>query len=152
MLEQDPETAKEAFHEAAQSFCPSCKRLIRHKEGLEWCQDRQMSEKTLQTRVMARARTRGWRTAHVGKGIAAYDSAGAPIFLTPMPKGWPDLILLKPGEPYPVIAMELKAQRGVVAPEQLEWLELFTACGVPGVIIRPSDLRSGALTGILEGK
>jgi hypothetical protein len=108
-----------------------------------------MSEKTLQQRVIYHAKRRGWTVAHVGRGYVGGDGGQ---FVTQMTPGWPDLVLFKPGAPHPILAMELKRQQGVVADNQLEWLRLFNACGVPGVLIRPKDLRLGVLDAILSQK
>lgn len=156
MLAEDPKAAKEAFHavaEEASPKCPSCKRPIKHREGLEWCQDRQMSERTLQDRVVDRAKRRGWKVAHAGKGWVGDQETGAGQFITPMAPGWPDLMLFNPRmEGYKAIAMELKRQTGEVSDDQWYWINLLNLCGIPCVVIRPSDLREGRVNGILEGR
>lgn len=134
------------------SVCPSCNKPVRHRQGLAWCQDDQMTEADLQKRIMGRAKTRGWFVHHVGKGIATFDSNGNPIFVTTGSPGWPDLLFFKPGMPIPVFAMELKKQAGEVSPEQWVWLRRFNACGVPAVVIRPSHLRDGSVNAILNGR
>lgn len=48
------------------------------------------------------------------------------------------------------MAMELKREQGVVAENQYQWLALFNECGIPAVIIKPSDLREGRLDAILS--
>jgi hypothetical protein len=111
-----------------------------------------MSEKTLQKRVWERARKRGWRIMHVGRGIPAYDEAGNAIWITPADPGWPDLFLLNPKkEPYR-LAIELKREAGVVSPEQVEYLALLNECGIPAIVVRPSDLRLGRVNAVLEGR
>ncbi len=109
-----------------------------------------MSERTLQNRVVDRAKRRGWKVAHAGRGIAAFDKAGNPIFVTPMAPGWPDLFLAHPK--HGAMAIELKKEEGVVEPEQREWLELLNLCGIPAVVIRPSDLREGRVNAILGAR
>jgi hypothetical protein len=69
-----------------------------------------------------------------------------------MAPGWPDLMLFKAGMPSPVVAMELKRERGEVSEDQTFWLELMNDCGLPAVVVRPSDLREGRVTAILEGR
>jgi hypothetical protein len=156
MVVEDPKQAREVFHEVAESaapLCPSCKRPVKHRQGLEWCQDMQMSEATLQDRVRDRAKRRHWVVAHAGKGWVGDQETGAGQFVTPMAPGWPDLMLFKPDMPgHKVVAMELKSQKGEVSPDQWTWIELLNACGIPAVVIRPSDLRSGAVNAILEGR
>jgi hypothetical protein len=115
----------------------------------EQCKDRRMTEKSLQARVIYRAKRRGWVVAHVGRGYVGGDGGR---FVTPMSAGWPDLVLFKPGMPHPVLAMELKREQGVVADLQWDWLALFNECGIPAVIVKPSDLREGRVDAILEGR
>lgn len=113
-----------------------------------------MSERTLQDRVRDRARRRGWVVAHAGKGWVGDEESGTGQYVTPMLPGWPDLFLMNermaPGRR--AVAMELKREDGVVDDKQLEVLRLLNACGIPAVIIRPSDLREGRVNAILEGK
>lgn len=73
--------------------------------------------------------------------------------ITPMSPGWPDLMLFNADmHGHKVFAMELKRETGIVSTDQMNWLTLMNRCGIPAVVIRPSDLRSGAVTAILEGK
>lgn len=97
------------------------------------CTDRQLSESKLQQRVVYRAKKYGWRTAHAGKGLLGN------VWATPMAPGWPDLTCVKAG--HYVIFIELKSEKGKLAPEQVEWLELLNKTGNFGIVIRPSDLR-----------
>lgn len=105
--------------------------------------DRVMLEKTLQARVLYRARKYGWKTAHAGRGIIG---AHANV-LTPMSSGWPDLMLFR--EPR-VMAWELKRQTGRLSPDQIEWQSLMNACGIPAITIRPSHLREGVVDRLLR--
>lgn len=107
-----------------------------------------MSERTLQDRVVGRAKTRGWKVAHAGRGIAAFDKQGNPVFVTPMSKGWPDLFMVNSRQGR-AMAIELKREDGVVEPEQVEWLQLLNIAGIPAVVIRPSQLRDGTVNAIL---
>lgn len=157
MLESDPEAAREAFRvQAARDapLCPSCLKPVKHRKGLEWCQDHEMSEAVLQTRVRQRAKTRGWKVMHVAKAIGAFDANGNEIWLTPADEGWPDLFLMNPRMPEGrrAIAMELKRQDGTVTEAQQAYLLLLNACGIPAVVVRPQDLREGRVNAILEGK
>jgi hypothetical protein len=106
-----------------------------------------MSESTLQSRVVGRAQRKGWVVKHVGKGIAAYDKAGNPIYVSTA-KSFPDLFLLHPKQRR-VMAIELKKQKADYEPGQLEYLQLLNLCGIPAVTIRPSDLRDGTVAAIL---
>ena len=98
---------------------------------------------------MGRAKRRGWTVAHVGKGFVG--GAGGQ-FVTPMPAGWPDLFLLnRDVAPYRM-ALELKRELGVVDEKQWFWIELMKDCGIAAHIIRPSDIRSGFVNRLLEGR
>lgn len=146
-LAHDEKAAKATFRAEAALHCPHCG--VKHRTITpDQCADRRMSERTLQDRVVDRAKRRGWKVAHAGKGIAAFDRAGAPVFVTPMSKGWPDLFMAHEGMQR-VMAIELKREEGEVEPEQWEWLQLLNICGIPAVVIRPSDLREGRVNAIL---
>lgn len=54
--------------------------------------------------------------------------------------GFPDLVLIRP--PHQIIVAELKTETGRVTPEQRRWLDLFTGCGIPAFVWRPSDVQS----------
>lgn len=153
MVALDPEGAKEAFHAVAESsapVCPSCQKPVKHRKGVDWCFDNEMSEKTLQNRIRDRATRRGWKVVHIGKAVPAYDEAGRPIWVTSAPEGWPDLVLFKPTAARSVIAMELKKQNNEPTEAQLEWLALLNACGIPAMVIKPIDLREGRVSAILD--
>jgi len=107
-----------------------------------------MSEKTLQDRIVGRAKRRGAKVAHAGRGIAAFTATGEPIFVTPMAKGWPDLFILfeKAGKS---LVIECKKEAEDPTDEQIGWLHAFNACGIPAVVVRPSDLREGRVDAIL---
>jgi hypothetical protein len=106
-----------------------------------------MTEKALQTSVLGRARRRGWKTAHAGRlWLPGKDGDGQ--WLTPMAKGWPDVTLAK--ENHRLIFMEFKRELGEVDEDQWVWLRLLNQTGNFAVIIRPSDLRTGKVTAILN--
>lgn len=153
ILKDDPEGAKEAFAAVGRAkapICPSCKKPIRHRGGVDWCIDHRMSEKTLQSRIVDRGKRRGWDFKHVGKGIAAFDAAGNPIFVSTA-KSFPDLFGLNRAQRR-VLAIECKKEDGEYEEGQLEYLQLLNWCGVPAVVIRPSQLRDGTLNAILESE
>ncbi len=136
---------------ASPPSCPHCGK--RHRTITpDQCSDRAMSESVLQTRVVGRAKRRGWVVAHAGRGWVGDQETGEGQFVTPMAPGWPDLMLFNPKAVYPVVAMELKREDGEVSEEQERWLALMNACGVPAVVVRPSDLREGRVNAILSGK
>ncbi len=128
--------------------CGNCGVRHRTKTTVE-CIDGNMSEKVLQDRVFARAKRKGWKVAHAGRGIAAFDREGKPIFVTAMARGWPDAFMLNPRHDPPVLVIEFKRQDGVVEPDQLEWLAMMNECGIPAVVIRPEQLRDGTVKAIL---
>jgi hypothetical protein len=109
-----------------------------------------MSEAALQKSIVGRAKRRGWKVAHAGRGIAAFDSEGNPVFVTAMSKGWPDLFLAHPK--LGAMAIECKKEGGIVEPEQQEWLQLLNLCGIPSFVIRPSHLRDGRVNVILGSR
>lgn len=142
MVQSDPTTAKEAFKAAAAAFCPHCG--VKHRVLTpDQCVDRRMTEKTLQNRVVARAKKRGWDVKHVGKGLTGADGVWVSTA-----KGFPDLFMLH-GEQRRVLAIELKREQGEYEPGQLEYLRLLNQCGIPAVTIRPSQLRDGTVNAIL---
>jgi len=108
-----------------------------------------MSEKTLQDRVVGRAKRRGWTVAHAGKGLVGDISAGEGRFVTQMSPGWPDLTLAKAG--HRLLFIELKRQQGETSEEQWFWLRLLNNCGARAIIVTPADLREGRVNAILNG-
>jgi hypothetical protein len=157
MIEEDPKAAKEAFAAVAKANaepCPSCGKVIRHRKGLDWCRDDQMSERTLQDRIVDRAKRRGWTVAHAGKGWVGNHETGEGQFITPMMKGWPDLFLMNPTTKaaYKVFFIECKDQSGQPDEDQVRVMKLLIACGIKGAVLRPSDLREGRVNAILDGR
>lgn len=147
MVKADPKGARKAFAAVVADFCPH--HNVRHRTITpDQCADRRMSERTLQDRVVDRAKRRGWKVAHAGRGIAAFDKEGSPVFVTPMSTGWPDLFMVNERQQR-ALAIELKREEGELSPEQVEWLQLLNLCGVPAVVIRPSQLRDGTVNAIL---
>lgn len=127
------------------SECSNCG--VRHRSlTVGECIDRTMSEKTLQSRVVDRARRRGWKVAHAGRAWVGDKESGQ--FVTPMSKGWPDLTLAKEG--HHLIFLELKREQGTVDDDQWVWLRLLALTGNKAAIIRPSDLREGRVKEILD--
>lgn len=107
-----------------------------------------MSERTLQDRVLYRARKYGWKVAHAGRGQVSESPDGTPLWVTPMAEGWPDLSCFKAGNR--PIFMELKREQGEVSDAQVEWLQLLNLCGCPAIVVRPSDLRLGRVEAIFK--
>ena len=127
--------------------CARCD--VRHRSlTSEQCGDRHMSEAVLQSRVIARARKRGWKVAHAGRAFVGDMKTGAGQFVTPMSPGWPDLTLAKAG--HRLLFMELKKELGLVDDKQTEWLHLLNQTGCRAILVRPSDLRLGRVNAILS--
>jgi len=142
-------TTKRGITQQNATSCPHCG--ARHRTITnELCLDRKMSEKTLQERVVDRAKRRGWDVKHVGKGIAAFDAQGNPIYVSTA-KSFPDLFMLHERR-QTALAVELKREEGTFEPGQLEYLQLLNICGIPAIVIRPSDLRRGVVNAILDGR
>jgi hypothetical protein len=142
MMKEDPDAARIAFKAVAAAHCPHCgvaHRVITPDE----CADRRMAEKTLQARVVARAKKRGWDVKHVGKGLTSADGVWVSTA-----KGFPDLFMLHEGQRR-VLAIELKREQGEYEPGQLEYLQLLNLCGIAAVTIRPHHLRDGTVNAIL---
>lgn len=142
MMKSDPKAAREAFTAAAKAHCPHCGVKHRTKTPDE-CYDERMSERTLQNRVVARAKRQGWVVKHVGKGLTGADGVWVSTA-----KGFPDLFLLHEGQQR-ALAIELKREHGEYEDGQLEYLQLLNICGVPAVTIRPHHLRDGTVAAIL---
>lgn len=98
-----------------------------------------MTEKDFQTGVLKLARFHGFSLAY-----HTFDSRrSAP--------GFPDLILVNPRTGR-ILARELKRNRGKVTPDQKEWLDGLTACGMDAGVWRPNDLDDGRVLAELKGQ
>ncbi len=104
----------------------------------------QVSETDWQRTVTDLASRLGWRWMHVRKSMY-----GKEYHLTsatgPLGRGWPDLILVKPGR---IIAAELKRQGSHPTDDQLRVLSELSAAGAEAYVWMPSDLD--AVQRILE--
>lgn len=106
-----------------------------------------MSEKTLQDRIIDRAKRRGWKVAHAGRGWVGGTEEEGGQWVTPMAPGWPDLTLAKAG--HHLIFMELKRQEADLEPDQVTWAVLLNQTGNHAILVKPSDLREGRVNEIL---
>jgi len=95
---------------------------------------RKVSEKELQSRMMAFARLYGWRVAHfhdsrrqVRPGVFVGDADA---------KGFPDLVLVHPR--FGFACLELKKEVGKLSPEQTDWLDDLVRAGIHALVVRPS--------------
>lgn len=104
--------------------------------------DRAVLEAAFQRKVVYRARKAGWKVVHFHQSVVGSAADGTPVVATPVSgdaKGFPDLILVKPG--HPVLYVELKRELGKPSPEQIAWLDLLQAAGQYAMIWRPSQMK-----------
>lgn len=92
------------------------------------------SERDLQTAVVQLARIQGWQPYHTWTSIRSEP-------------GFPDLVLIRPPQ---ILVVELKSATGKVTAAQRKWLDLFAACSVPALVVRPADFEE--LAARLAGK
>lgn len=86
-----------------------------------------MTEKELRTAIVRAAKEFGWRVYFSWTSIHS-------------PKGFPDLCMVR-GER--LIFAELKTDKGLVRPEQTEWMDALRASGRCEVYLwRPADLEA----------
>ena len=96
-----------------------------------------ISERELQTHVVAMAKALGWAVFHPWTSV--HSSAG-----------WPDLFMCREGH---ALAVELKSETGKVAWQQAAWLnDLQQVSGIEVAIWRPADLMSGEVERALRGE
>lgn len=94
-----------------------------------------MNEAEWMSQVMQLATILGYEYVHFRPGRTAHGWA-TPVS-GPLGKGWPDLILVRPGRR---IAAELKAEGKHPSEEQLAVLAALQAAGFEIYVWRPSDL------------
>jgi len=122
--------------------CPNCGVKHRTRTPNE-CADYGMSEATLNDRALYRFNKYHWKHAHSAKVETPQG------WRTAMSEGWPDHFLMRERDQR-VLVIELKREGEEPDPKQLEWLVLFNLVGIPAVVIKPSDLRTGKLDAILR--
>ena len=93
-----------------------------------------MDEQTFQRMVVEVARINGWKVAHFPASLSvrgrhmtatAYDAAG-----------YPDLTLVSSSG---VMWRELKTDKGIIGPKQIEWLRILHESGCDAGVWRPKD-------------
>ncbi|MDQ2727540.1 MAG: VRR-NUC domain-containing protein [Actinomycetota bacterium] len=93
-----------------------------------------ISEAEFCAQILDLARIFRWRSAHFRPALTKHG------WRTPVQgdgAGWPDLVLVRPPR---IVVAELKAAKGRLRPEQIEWLADFGACpGVETFEWRPKD-------------
>jgi nicotinamidase-related amidase len=95
-----------------------------------------VNEKGFQAQVIQLARMNGWRVFHPQK-MQARDGSWRTALSGD--KGWPDLCLAHRERGF--IVCELKADKGVLSPEQKEWL-FNLAPWAECYVWKPSDLQN----------
>lgn len=106
-----------------------------------------VAEAEFQRQVIGLARMLGWRVAHF-RTVRVLRGNGSVHYATPVQAdgaGFPDLIMVR-GER--LLAVELKAKRGVVSDEQRAWLDAFGSVHAEVYVWRPGDWD--ALTEVLR--
>lgn len=94
---------------------------------------RQISERDWQTHVLKIADLKGWKYYHPP------DNRPVNGRIQKVVSGYPDLCLIKGSR---MIFAELKREKGIVSPEQQEWIAAIKGCGIEVYVWRPSDLQS----------
>jgi hypothetical protein len=97
-----------------------------------------VTEADFQVAVIKLAQYLGYKVAHF-RGVRVLRANGNIRYQTPVQadgKGFPDLVLTRPGR---LIFAELKSEKGVLSPEQREWLEAVEAGGAEAYTWRPGD-------------
>jgi hypothetical protein len=105
-----------------------------------------VTEAQLQDAVIACARYLGWKVAHFR---TAQTGRGWRTAVAGDGKGYPDLTLAH--RDHGLLFVELKAERGVMSPEQDEWLEVLRAAGAAVAVFKPRDWLSGTVEAVLRG-
>lgn len=109
-----------------------------------------MSEDDLKDAVLQTAALLGWLVHH--DRPARVTKKGVESWRTNIEgdRGFPDLVLAHPV--HGTLFRELKAQQGLVAPDQVAWLEALTNGGADADVWRPSDWTSGRIERALRGR
>ena len=93
---------------------------------------RQISEREWQSHVCKIAGLKGWRYYHPP------DNRPVNGRIQKVVSGFPDLCLIKNGR---MVFAELKREKGIVSPEQEEWMQAIKECDIEVYVWRPSDLH-----------
>jgi hypothetical protein len=76
-----------------------------------------------QTEVVKWLRTRGWCFTATANGVMTTPAQWRHLARTGVSPGVPDLLVFEPLGRYVGVAIEMKAAKGRVSPEQVRWLE-----------------------------
>jgi VRR-NUC domain len=104
-----------------------------------------MTEQELLDNVLEMARLFGWRVAHFRPAMTKHG------WRTPVSadgKGFPDLVLVRDR----VIFVELKAAKGHMSPEQLDWMAAFSNANAECHVWRPIDWLDGTIETALRSR
>lgn len=93
-----------------------------------------MKEREFQDQVIAMAILYGWKCHHVRPGRT---SNGSWMTHVQGHTGFPDLVLSH--ETRGTVFAELKAEKGRLEPDQVDWLRTLDATGLECYVWRPSD-------------
>jgi len=84
-----------------------------------------MTEKLFQGRVEQALKVAGFAVYHTWSSLHST-------------KGFPDLIAIHPKRKK-IMVVEVKSETGKLRPEQNDWLEWFSLCGIDARVLRPSE-------------
>ena len=82
-----------------------------------------------QTEVVKWLRARGWCFTATANGVMTTPAQWRQLARTGVSPGGPDLLVFEPLGRYVGVAIEMKAAKGRVSPEQVRWLEWLRARG-----------------------
>lgn len=102
-----------------------------------------LTEQQLQDAVLDLAKLLGWRRAHFRPAQTKHG------WRTPVAgdgKGFPDLVLIRDR----VLFVELKAEKGTLTDDQLEWQAAIETAGADWRVWRPHDWWSGQIDAVLR--
>lgn len=105
---------------------------------------RHMTERDLQYAVIGLAQTLKWKVAHFRP---ARTEQGWRTPVQADGKGFPDLVLAKPGR---LIFAELKGDRGRLSAEQKAWINVLGATDAEVYVWTPDEWLNGAIETILR--
>ena len=118
-----------------------------------------MTESELQSAVIDLAHVYGWKVAHFRPAMTTKG------WRTPVgadAKGFPDLVLCKPGktevlaeryrlsEPSELMFVELKAKKGRLSLEQIDWLG-WLGYHADAIVWTPDEWNDGTILAMLSG-
>lgn len=92
---------------------------------------RLVKEREWQNLVIQLATARGWKHYHPP------DNKPVNGRVQKIVAGFPDLVMIRQGR---LIFAELKREKGVISPEQVEWITQIRACGIECYVWRPSQV------------